>query len=157
MTDTDLDRFRTPEHLDRRARAGRAIRDIGHAVIGHHVDDELLDRVADQLESLTAELTTGPARGRQPGTFQSSSDDWAAPDDQMEFHGFDDRPVCGRSSPWGSTRWCAGWGTRSTRPSRCAAHEVRPAAATGRGSRHCSTTSSASCSASNALPASPAS
>lgn len=103
MTDADLDpdRFLAPHHLDRRARAGRAIRDIGHAVIGHHAGDDLLDRVADQLDALTAELVAGPARSRQPGTFQSNADDWAAPDDQMEFRGFDDRPVCGRSSPWG--------------------------------------------------------
>lgn len=101
VTDDAPDRFHTPEHLDRRARAGRAIRDIGHAVIGHQADDALLDRVADQLEALVAELESGPRRSRQPSTFQSNSHDWDAPGDLQEFRGFDDRPVCGRSSPWG--------------------------------------------------------
>lgn len=94
-------RFRSPEHLDRRARAGRAIRDIGNAVIGHHADDELLDELTDTLDALTGRLTQGPSRGRQPGSFQSNSDDWSGAEDGKELTGFDDRPVCGRSSPWG--------------------------------------------------------
>lgn len=87
------------DHLDRRARAGRAIRDIGHAVLGHQVDDALLDELSAQLEALTARLTAGPARSREPDTFQRN-DDWGAPD-QIELTGFDDRPVSGRSSPLG--------------------------------------------------------
>lgn len=87
------------DHLDRRARAGRAIRDVGHAVIGHQVDDALLDELSEQLEALTARLTAGPARSREPDTFQRN-DDWGAPD-QIELTGFDDRPVSGRSSPLG--------------------------------------------------------
>lgn len=88
------------EHLDRRARAGRAIRDIGHAVIGHQVSDDQLDELADQLEALTAHLTAGPPRSREPDTFQRG-DDWGAEPGQIELTGFDDRPVSGRSSPWG--------------------------------------------------------
>lgn len=94
------DRFHTPEHLDRRARAGRAVRDVGHALIGHHADDALVDEVADTLDALTARLTAGPVRSRQPNSFQRG-DDWGAEPDQTEFTGFDDRPVSGRSSPWG--------------------------------------------------------
>jgi acyl-coenzyme A thioesterase PaaI-like protein len=88
------------DHLDRRARAGRAIRDIGHAVIGHQATDELLDEVAGRLESLTARLTSGPTRSREPDTFQRG-DDWGADPDQIQLTGFDDRPVSGRSSPLG--------------------------------------------------------
>lgn len=102
MTDdapTD-DRFHTPEHLDRRARAGRAVRDIGHALIGHHAEDALVDEVAVTLDALTARLTAGPVRSRQANSFQRG-DDWGAEPDQTEFTGFDDRPVSGRSSPWG--------------------------------------------------------
>jgi acyl-coenzyme A thioesterase PaaI-like protein len=97
----DVDPYRTPEHLERRARAGRAVRDLGHALIGHHADDPTIDRVADSVESLTATLTSGPIRSRQAGTFQSNSVDWGADPDQTEFTGFDDRPVSGRSSPLG--------------------------------------------------------
>lgn len=88
-------------HLDRRARAGRAVRDLGHGLIGHQVDDALLDELAASLESLTARLAAGGVRSRQPSTFQSNSDDWGADPDQTEFTGFDDRPVSGRSSPLG--------------------------------------------------------
>jgi hypothetical protein len=50
------DRFRTPAHLDRRARAGRSVRDIGHALIGHQAEDTLVDEVADTLDALTNRL-----------------------------------------------------------------------------------------------------
>jgi len=89
-----------PEHLDARARAGRAVRDIGHALIGHEADDSLVDDVAATLDALTTRLAAGPLRSRAPGSFQRG-DDWGANDDQIEFTGFDDRPVSGRSSPWG--------------------------------------------------------
>jgi acyl-coenzyme A thioesterase PaaI-like protein len=87
-------------HLDRRARAGRAIRDLGHAVIGHQADDQLLDELVERLDELTARLTDGPPRSREPGTFQRG-DDWGAAPDQVVLTGFDDRPVSGRSSPLG--------------------------------------------------------
>ena len=98
-TDSD-ERFHSPEHLDRRARAGRSIRDIGHALIGHHVEDDLVDDLIIALDAVTAQLAAGPTRSRRPGSFQRG-DDWGADDDQTEFTGFDDRPVSGRSSPWG--------------------------------------------------------
>lgn len=100
MTDVAPDPFHTPEHLDRRARAGKAVRDIGHALIGHHAPDAMIDEVSAALESLTARLSEGPVRSREPNSFQRG-DDWAADDDQVEFQGFDDRPVSGRSSPLG--------------------------------------------------------
>ncbi len=87
-------------HLDLRARAGRAVRDIGHALIGHRTDDSTLVELAETLEALTARLTAGAPRSREPDTFQHG-DDWAVPDEQLELHGFDDRPVSGRSSPLG--------------------------------------------------------
>ena len=84
----------------RRAHVGRAIRDLGHAVIGHQADDQLLDELVEQLDALTARLTAGPRRSRQPDTFQRG-DDWGAAPDQVVLTGFDDRPVSGRSSPLG--------------------------------------------------------
>lgn len=85
---------------DLRARAGRAVRDVGHALIGHEADDELIERVATQLDSLTAQLSAGAVRSREPGNFQRG-EDWGAPADGAEFVSHDDRPVSGRSSPWG--------------------------------------------------------
>ncbi|MCU1359119.1 MAG: hypothetical protein JWN99_408 [Ilumatobacteraceae bacterium] len=85
---------------DRRARAGRAVRDIGHALIGHDADDDLLDRLATDLESLTEQLGTGAVRSREYERFQHGQE-WAAPADGQVFTSHDDRPVSGRSSPWG--------------------------------------------------------
>jgi acyl-coenzyme A thioesterase PaaI-like protein len=85
---------------DRRARAGLAVRDLGHALVGHDADDELLDRVATDMESLTERLSRGAPRSREPGNFQSGTD-WTAPGEGGLFVSHDDRPVSGRSSPWG--------------------------------------------------------
>jgi len=86
---------------DLRARAGKAIRDIGHALIGHHAPDALLADVADSLEQLTARLELGGERSRDPQAFQSDRDDWAIQPGQVVLTSNDDRPVSGRSSPWG--------------------------------------------------------
>ena len=66
-----------PDHpdaiSDARARAGRAVRDIGHALVGHHAPVELLDRLAAQLDALTTELEPGEPRVRTMG---GSSPEW---------------------------------------------------------------------------------
>lgn len=85
---------------DLRARAGLAVRNLGHALIGHEADDEVLEQLAAGLETLTARLGQGAARSREPGNFQQG-DDWMAPDEGAEFVNFDDRPISGRASPWG--------------------------------------------------------
>lgn len=87
-------------HEDRRARAGRAVRDLGHALIGHEADDVLVDDVAATLEALTARLTAGERRSREQHGFQRG-ESWVPPADGEEFTSHDDRPVSGRSSPWG--------------------------------------------------------
>ena len=57
-----------PDHPDREAEAraalGRAIRDIGHSVSGHHVPVELLDEAAATLQTLIARLDAGTPRNR---------------------------------------------------------------------------------------------
>lgn len=82
-----------------RARAGRAIRDIGHAFVGRHATLEQVERLADVLEAIGAELWPASVRSREEHPFA---------DRQMEDYpqgrftpSFDDRPVSGRSSPWG--------------------------------------------------------
>jgi len=82
-----------------RARVGKAVRDLGHAVVGHHASAELLADVADTLEGLAATLDGGPPRRRQPeleGTVLTVE----LPDNQP-IVGYDDRPFSGRASPWG--------------------------------------------------------
>ena len=82
-----------------RRRAGRAIRDLNHAFIGRHATLEQLDRLADVIEGISAELWPLDPRTRGGQSFA---------DEQMEdypqgrfHHDFDDRPISGASSPYG--------------------------------------------------------
>ena len=88
-----------PRLTDARARAGRALRDIGHAFVGRHATLEQIEHLSDVLESISAELWPADPRSRRdhdllPGTHEELP--------QGPFvGGFDDRPISGRSSPWG--------------------------------------------------------
>jgi acyl-coenzyme A thioesterase PaaI-like protein len=85
---------------DLRIRAGRAVRDLGHALVGHQADVDTLVVVAEQLEALTAHLATGGRRQRPAHNFQRGAD-WSPPGDGEAFQTtHDDRPVSGRSSPY---------------------------------------------------------
>jgi hypothetical protein len=79
---------------------GQAIRDLGHAVVGHHVDDQALDDLATALEAWTGRVATGERRSREPTNFQRG-DSWSPPDIGEEFERLSDRPVSGWCSPWG--------------------------------------------------------
>lgn len=82
-----------------RARAGQAIREIGHAFVGRHGSLEQINRLSDVLESITAELW--PAEQRTRGLHDFANEQQAeVPQGRFE-NVFDDRPVSGRSSPWG--------------------------------------------------------
>ena len=85
--------------LEARARAGKAIRDIGHAFVGRHATLEQIERLAQVLEDIGAELWPADLRSRpeQPFAEQQIED---YPQGRFEPR-FDDRPVSGRSSPWG--------------------------------------------------------
>lgn len=85
---------------DARVRAGRAIRNIGHAVVGRHAPDELLDEVAQTLDSLTERLNTHGERHRNADGFQNR-DEEPLPADGEQFHTYPDRPYSGMSSPLG--------------------------------------------------------
>lgn len=76
------------------------MRDLGHALIGHEVSDDLLDELADRLDDLTARMAAGDSRSRSRSSFQRGQD-WAPPPDGAVITSHDDRPVSGRSSPWG--------------------------------------------------------
>lgn len=83
-----------------RARAGTAVRNLGHALVGHQADDATLIDVAEQLEALTARLSAGGRRQRPASTFQRGAD-WSPPGAGEAFAStHDDRPVSGRSSPY---------------------------------------------------------
>jgi acyl-coenzyme A thioesterase PaaI-like protein len=88
------------EIAEARFRAGKALRDAGHTLVGHQATVELIDELTATLDAVTARLASGPPRSRQPESFSRSHDWGPPPDDGAELSGFDDRPVCGRSSPW---------------------------------------------------------
>jgi acyl-coenzyme A thioesterase PaaI-like protein len=81
-----------------RNRAGQAVRNFGHALVGHHASAELLDSLAVTLDDLAGVLAAGEPRSRPMWTF----DTWhPAPADGEAFSTFEDRPVSGTSSPLG--------------------------------------------------------
>ena len=92
-----------PDHPDAvaeaRAEAGRAIRDLGHSLVGHHAPVELVQRITSTLDALTAELDGGAHRSRSQTSLRG---EWGeAPADGASMSTYDERPVSGRSSPWG--------------------------------------------------------
>lgn len=106
VTDAHLDplvHVAQPDHPDdvgeARAEAGRAIRDIGHALVGHHVPLELLDELTATLDDLTASFETGAARSRGEMSREGQFAEVPADGSIMTTH--DERPVSGRASPWG--------------------------------------------------------
>jgi len=84
---------------DARARAGRTVRDLGHALVGHEAPRDLLDRIAMTLDALSDELASNATRNR--ATTRRGGDWGPSPADGTLMSSFDDRPVSGRSSPWG--------------------------------------------------------
>jgi acyl-coenzyme A thioesterase PaaI-like protein len=87
------------EILRARVRAGRAIRDLGHAFIGRHASLEQIERLSTVLEGINAELWPREVRGRTEHEF-GDRQQIELPQGRFE-NSFDDRPVSGRSSPWG--------------------------------------------------------
>jgi len=89
----------SPEITEARARAGQAIRDIGHELVGHQADAALIEEVASTLDDLAALLAKGDARQR---VREDRTGRWAEPvADGGRMVSYDERPFSGRSSPWG--------------------------------------------------------
>lgn len=83
-----------------RGRAGRSVRDLGHALVGHHAPPELLGRISHLLDALTAELQRGEPRSRPGADFQNRMSEPEPPDGAV-FTTYPDRPISGAASPWG--------------------------------------------------------
>lgn len=86
--------------IEARARAGQAIRDLGHAFIGREATFEQIEHLSDVVEGVTAALWPGEERSKGGRHEFSHSEPTHVPQGQFQ-HTFDDRPVSGRSSPWG--------------------------------------------------------
>jgi acyl-coenzyme A thioesterase PaaI-like protein len=83
-----------------RARAGTAVRHLGHALVGHHAPPELLERLAASVEGLAAELDANDVRAR-PGSDMQNRVLVEPPADGEVMTSYPDRPVSGAASPWG--------------------------------------------------------
>lgn len=90
---------RTPTVEQARMRAGRAIRDLGHAFVGRHANVEQIERLSEVLEAISAELWPGEVRSRGEHQY-ARREQIDLPQGRFETT-FDDRPVSGRASPWG--------------------------------------------------------
>ena len=83
-----------------RVRAGRALRELSHAVVGRHADDELLNEVANTLSGLVDRLGRGERRTRQAENFQQRHME-PLPAEGEAFETYPDRPYSGSASPLG--------------------------------------------------------
>lgn len=88
-----------PAVIEARRRAGRAIRDLGHAFVGRHASAEQLDRMAAILDTFAAEFE--PQQPRSRGAVQPEPPNNSEYPQGRFTSDFDDRPVSGRSSPHG--------------------------------------------------------
>jgi hypothetical protein len=88
-----------PEVAEARARTGAAFRRLGHHLAGHHVDAPTLDELAEALDEWASRLGHGERRSR---VVERPTGDWGpAPADGAEMFSFDERPISGRSAPYG--------------------------------------------------------
>ena len=83
-----------------RIAAATALRQLGHAIVGHEVDDALMTRVAGIAQDLAAEVADGPPR-RRP-VEEMKHDLFAGPPDDLEsMDHFPDCVVSGLANPMG--------------------------------------------------------
>jgi acyl-coenzyme A thioesterase PaaI-like protein len=88
-----------PDEEELRVRAGRAIRDLGHAFVGHEAPSELLVELTETLAGLANRLGGQPSRSRAPEPFDDAWDQPLPPGELPRAYG--DRPISGPASPWG--------------------------------------------------------
>ena len=81
---------------DPRSRAAAALRRLGHALIGHDADPDLLLRVADAADRVSADLEAGPPRQRDLLELKRRMFDQEVADGEPVSH-FDE---CFVSGPW---------------------------------------------------------
>jgi hypothetical protein len=90
---------------DARAAAAAAIRDLGHALVGHHSPVDTLTAATADMNRLVEVLRAGPVKNRsqeraEAGTGPGS--EWGEEvADGQEMTSYEERPISGRASPWG--------------------------------------------------------
>jgi acyl-coenzyme A thioesterase PaaI-like protein len=81
-----------------RAALGATLRQLGHDVVGHQADDDVLDQLADVLRTQSARLATGAPRARNVTGFHEQWNSHIP--DGAAVPSWEDRPFSGESSPW---------------------------------------------------------
>jgi acyl-coenzyme A thioesterase PaaI-like protein len=87
--------------LAARSRAAAALRRLGHAIVGHHVDPALLGTVASHVEAWLPELEQAPARSRPVDDMKRRLYDPPEPEDPNTLDHFPDCVVSGPANPMG--------------------------------------------------------
>lgn len=90
----------TPHATPARFAAAGALRRLGHAVVGHQVDDRLLGELARTIEELTARVESGPPRSRPIDDMKRRLFD-SPPADGAGMDHFPDCVVSGKANPMG--------------------------------------------------------
>ncbi len=90
----------TDRELAARDHAGLAVRDLGHALVGHNNPPELLEMVAMSVEAMAVQLAKGSDRSR-PGRDMQNRAAEPVPEDRAVIVSHPDRPISGAASPWG--------------------------------------------------------
>jgi acyl-coenzyme A thioesterase PaaI-like protein len=88
-----------PEFDEVRVRLGRAVRRLGHAVIGREVDREAMETAIQALDALSNEFEQGVARSREFSQFSTAHDNEVPDNSQLTSH--ITRPGSGPGSPHG--------------------------------------------------------
>lgn len=83
---------------DGRRAVGAALRRLGHAVVGHQLEPEVLTALAASLERLADIAGRGDSRQRSHHSFVEHL---RRPARGVVIDPYDDRPFSGRASPWG--------------------------------------------------------
>ena len=107
-----------------RAKAGRAIRRIGHSFVGRESPATLLEQASDTLDGLSDRLDDSPRRSRSTAIEESWRHEVG---EGEEITSYDERPFSGRASPWGLDLTVRRYGDEVE--ARCtldAAHEGAP-------------------------------
>ncbi len=83
-----------------RLAAATSLRRLGHAIVAHDVDDDLLERLASAADGALAEVEAAPPRARPVGTMKRRRFDHVPADGDVLDH-FPDCIVSGLANPLG--------------------------------------------------------
>ena len=107
MLDPTTDLRETPREAasPSRVACATAIRRLGHGVVGHVVDDVLLDRIAGFVEEILPTIEQGPPRGRPADDMKRRMFE-TAPEDGQSLEHYPDCIVSGPANPMGIALTC---------------------------------------------------